>query len=38
MGKKLTQEDFLLRATNVHGDKYNYDESVYKGIDTKIKI
>ena len=35
---KLTQEEFVSRARTVHGDKYDYSESDYQGIDTKLKI
>lgn len=33
---KVNKEDFLERARNVHGDKYNYDKVEY--IDTKTKV
>ena len=35
---KLTREDFLERAREVHGEKYDYSLIVYKGVDTKVKI
>jgi Zn finger protein HypA/HybF involved in hydrogenase expression len=38
MGKKLTQEQFVERARQVHGDKYNYILSAYKTNATKVKI
>lgn len=36
--RKLTQEDFITRAKLKHGDKYIYDNSVYKGADELVKI
>jgi hypothetical protein len=33
-----SKEDFLIRAKNVHGDKYNYDLVEYINRSTKIKI
>lgn len=38
MGKKLTQEEFVARAQDVHGDKYDYSKSVYRGKDEKVCI
>lgn len=38
MPKKLTQEDFIQRAKNVHGDKYDYSEVNYINSSTKVKI
>ena len=38
MPKKVTTEDFIERAKKVHGDKYSYDEVVYKDSRTKVKI
>ena len=38
MGKRLTQEDFIRRAIEKHGDKYDYSQVVYKNSNTKIKI
>ena len=35
---KLTFEDFLKRCQEVHGDKYDYSESVYTNIKQKIVI
>jgi len=32
MSKKLTTEDFLIKARAVHGDKYDYSKVVYVGI------
>ena len=36
--QKLTQEDFLYRAREIHGDKYDYKDSVYEGYKNKIDI
>lgn len=36
--QKLTQEDFLYRAKEIHGDKYNYENSIYIGYRNKIDI
>ena len=33
---KMTQEEFIEKAKKIHGDKYDYSESVY--IDTKTKL
>jgi len=38
MGKKLTTDDFLLRAKSIHGDKYDYGKSEYKGMHDNILI
>ena len=38
MGIKLTTEEFINRAKLVHGDKYDYSESVYVNARTNIKI
>ena len=35
---RMTQEEFIKRAVNIHGDKYDYSESVYVNNDTKVKI
>lgn len=34
----LTTEEFIRRAKEVHGDKYDYSKSVYTGYDEKITI
>ena len=34
----LTNEQFIERATKVHGNKYNYNQIEYKDNDTKVKI
>lgn len=36
--KKLTYEEFVERAKNVHSEEYDYTEVVYKNIDTKVSI
>lgn len=38
MSKKLTTEEFIRRAKEVHGDKYDYSLSEYTGIDDEIFI
>jgi len=38
MGKKLTTEEFIGRATKVHNGRYTYDNAVYKNRSTKITI
>jgi len=35
---RLTQKDFLKRAQNVHGDRYNYSQVRYANANTKVKI
>lgn len=35
---RSTTEDFIRRAREVHGDKYDYSESVYTNTRTKLKI
>ena len=37
-GLNQTTEDFISKATSVHGDRYNYSLSDYKGMKTKLKI
>lgn len=36
--EKLTQEEFLRRAIEVHGERYNYSKFVVSGVDTKSII
>lgn len=36
--KKLTTIDFIIRAKEVHGDKYDYSETEYNGWNKLIKI
>lgn len=38
MGKKLTQEEFIRRAKEVHGDKYDYSKTVYVNKRTNVII
>ena len=38
MSKKLTTEEFILKAQKVHGDKYDYSKSIYKSNQEKILI
>lgn len=38
MGKKLTIEEFIKRAKEVHGDKYDYSKVEYINTHTKINI
>lgn len=35
---KLTIDEFIAKAVAVHGDKYDYSESVYKGGKVELKI
>ena len=34
----LTLDDFIKKARNVHGDKYDYSKSLYTGADNKLEI
>ena len=36
--KKLTKEQFVEKAIAVHGDKYDYSKSIYKGTDKPLII
>ena len=38
MGKKVTTQDFILKAHELHGDKYDYSEVEYKSAKEKVKI
>lgn len=38
MGKKLTQDEFICRAKEVHGDKYDYSKVEYINSTTKVCI
>lgn len=38
MGRRLTTEEFIEKARDVHGDKYDYSEVVYKNNKEKITI
>ena len=36
--RKLTTEEFIKRAIELHGDKYNYDKVIYRGTYKKVII
>lgn len=36
--KRLTNEEFLIKSKNIHGDRYDYSNSVYNGSKKKIEI
>lgn len=38
MPKKLTTEEFIEKARQIHGDKYDYSKSIYTFSRNKIKI
>lgn len=38
MGKKLTTEEFIKKAKEIHGDLYNYEKTDYKHSLEKVKI
>ena len=38
MSKKVTTEDFIRRAEEVHGDKYDYSKVNYVNGKTKVTI
>ena len=38
MGKRLTTEEFISKAREVHGDRYDYSKVEYKNAKTKVKI
>lgn len=38
MGKKITQEEFIRRAREIHGDKYDYSKAEYINSTTKVCI
>lgn len=38
MSKRLTTEEFIRRARAQHGDRYEYDEAVYRGGNQKIRV
>lgn len=38
MGRKLTTEEFIRRAKEVHGDKYDYSKTIYKRAKDKVTI
>ena len=38
MGKKLTIEEFIIRANSIHHHKYDYSQAEYINSSTEIKI
>jgi hypothetical protein len=38
MPKKLTQEEFIVKALLIHKDAYNYDDVIYQRSDIKVSI
>lgn len=38
MAKRFTQEDFISKAKEIHGDKYDYSKVEYTNINTKVCI
>lgn len=38
MGRKSTQEEFILNSIRIHGDKFDYSITQYKGVKEKVKI
>ena len=36
--KKLTNDEFIAKSKNIHGEKYNYSQVEYKTSHSKIKI
>jgi hypothetical protein len=38
MGRSLTTKEFIIRARKIHGDRYDYSESVYVDYVTKLNI
>jgi len=38
MAQKLTTEEFIQKAKAVHGDKYDYSETIYNGSNNKVII
>ena len=38
MTKRLTTEDFIMKATEIHGDRYDYSKVKYKNHGTKVII
>ena len=37
-GARMTQEEFIKRCHEVHGDKYDYSSTIYKGMNHQITI
>ena len=38
MGRLLTTEEFIAKAKEIHGEKYDYSETVYRGRRKNIDI
>ena len=38
MGRKMTQEEWLTKAKEKHGDKYDYSQAIYTGSGNYITI
>ena len=38
MSKKLTTEEFILKAKKIHGDKYDYSKTLYIRARDKVQI
>lgn len=38
MAKKMTKEEFIIKAKEIHGDKYDYSKVEYKNTKTKVCI
>jgi Zn finger protein HypA/HybF involved in hydrogenase expression len=38
MCKRLTTEEFIEKAKSVHGDNYDYSETIYNGFNNKVRI
>ena len=38
MSKKTTTDEFIARAKQIHGDKYDYANVIYRTRDDKVKI
>ena len=36
--KKLSKDEFILRANKVHNHKFDYSLVNYQGLDTKVEI
>lgn len=36
--KQLSQQDFIQKAKDIHGDKYDYSKSVFSGMNNKITV
>lgn len=38
MSKKLTTDEFIERAKNIHGDRYTYDNTIYVNSHHKVSV